>query len=64
MADPEQNAERIAGLREDLGDLRTTLRDEIRAAKSLAARWGFRLLVAHFGVGASIIAGLVLALLS
>lgn len=63
MADPERNANRIAGLRDDLDDMHSTLRDEIRSAKGLAARWGFRVVVAHFGVGATIITGLVLALL-
>lgn len=64
MADPGRNADRIAGLREDLDDMRSTLREEIASAKTLAARWGFRLMIAHFGVGATIICGLILALVT
>jgi hypothetical protein len=64
VADPTRNADRIGALREDLDDLRGTLRDEIQSAKSTATVWGFRLLMAHIGVGGTIIAGLVLALVS
>lgn len=64
MADSDRNADRIASVREDLDSMRETLRDEITSAKTLAARWGFRLFMAHIGVGLSIIAGLILALVT
>jgi CHASE3 domain sensor protein len=64
VADPSRNADRISNLRTDLDDMRGTLREEIQTAKKTAARWGFRVFMAHLGVGGTIVAGLVLALLT
>lgn len=64
MADPDRNADRIQDLRSDVDEVRETLSEEIDEAKTLAARWGFRVMMAHFGVGLTIIAGLILALVS
>lgn len=64
MADPEQNADRIAMLREDLGGVRETLRSEIQSAKRTVVTWAVRLLVAHIGLTTTIIAGLILALVT
>jgi hypothetical protein len=64
MADPERNADRLGRLREDVDQLRGTLRTEIRTAKRTAVTWGVRLLMAHLAVGGTILSGLVLALLT
>jgi hypothetical protein len=64
MADPDRNADRIATLREDVGDLRSTLREEIQSARTVVLRWGFRVVMAHVGLGCTIIAGLILAILT
>lgn len=71
MADPDRNADRIGTLREDMSELRRTLREEIQAARAtmrktrkVGAKWAFRVLLAILGFTFTTIGGLIIALLT